>query len=144
MSLSRQSRSFPQKCSSSFLKMFEFFSVWRLSGRVFQRMVEAGKKDFSRFDDLHRLRMSCKGFRVCRAESSDENGGRHSDSYGKVSVISLWNRVKQATERHQQREVQFSWQSSVPFGVNQSARSTFRAKVAWVRSRARASDAEIE
>ena len=31
-------------------------------------MAEAGKKDFSRFDDLHRLRMSCKGFRVCRAK----------------------------------------------------------------------------
>ena len=60
---------FSQKCSSSFLKMFEFFSFWRLSGRVFQRlMAEAGKKDFSRFDDLLRLRTSCKGFRICRAD----------------------------------------------------------------------------
>ena len=39
-------------------------------------MAKAGKKDFSRFDDLHRLRTSCKDFRVCRAESSDENSGR--------------------------------------------------------------------
>ena len=108
MSLSGQSRSFPQKCSSSFLNMFEFCSVGRLSGRVFQRMVEAGKKDFSRFDDLHRLKTSCKGFRVCRAENSDKNGGRHSDSCGKGSVISLWNRVKQATDRRQRREVQFN------------------------------------
>ena len=52
-------------------------------------MAEAGKKDFSRFDDLHRLRTSCKGFRVYRAGSSDENGSRHSDSDGEGSVISL-------------------------------------------------------
>ena len=71
-------------------------------------MAEAGKKDFSRFDDLHRLKTSCKGFRVCRAESSDENGGRHSDSGGKGSVISLWNRLKQATDRRQRSEGQFS------------------------------------
>ena len=64
--------------------------------------------DFSCFDDLHRLRTSCKGFRVCRTESSDENGGRHSDSGGEGSVISLWKRVKQATDRHQRREGQFS------------------------------------
>ena len=71
-------------------------------------MAEAGKKDLSRFKDLHRLRTSCKGFRVCRAESSDENSGRHSDSGGKGSVIRLWNRVKQATDQRQRREGQFS------------------------------------
>ena len=71
-------------------------------------MAEAGKKDFNRFDDLHRLRTSCKDFRVCRAESSGENGSRHSDSGGEGSVISLWNRVKQATDRRQRREGQFS------------------------------------
>ena len=70
MSLSGQNRYFSQKCSRSFLKMFGFFQVSfrRLSRRVFQRMAEAGKKDFSRFDDLHRLMTSCKGFQVCRAE----------------------------------------------------------------------------
>ena len=71
-------------------------------------MAEAGKKDFSRFDDLHRLRTNCKGFRVCSAESSDENGGRHSDTGGEGSVISLWNRVKQATDRRQRKEGQCS------------------------------------
>ena len=72
-------------------------------------MAEAGKKDFSRFDDFHRLRTSCEGFRVyvCRPESSEENGGRHSDSGGEGSVISLWNRGKQATDRRQRREGQF-------------------------------------
>ena len=71
-------------------------------------MALAGKRDFSRFDVLHRLRTSCKGLRVCRAESSDENGVRHSNSGGEGSVINLWNKVKKATDRRQRREGQFS------------------------------------
>ena len=101
-------RYFSQKCSSSFLKKFEFFSFEGCQGECSKEWLRLEKKDFSRFEDLHRLRTSCQGFRVCRAESSDGNGGRHSDSGGEGSVISLWNRVKQATDRRQQREGQFS------------------------------------
>ena len=64
-----------------FMKMFEFFSFssegCQGPGECSKEWLRLGKKDFSRFDDLHRLRTSCKGFRVRRAESSDENGGKH-------------------------------------------------------------------
>ena len=95
MSPSGQNRYFSQKCSSFFFFFLELFGSLAFEGRQ-----EGCSKEWLRLEKgTSPASIICidrrTSFRVCHAESTGENGDRHSDSGGEGSVIRSWNRVKQ-------------------------------------------------
>ena len=101
---------FPEVLELFFWKCLSSLAFEGCQGECSKEWLRLEKRtSVLRFDDLHRLRTSCKGFPVSsRAESSDENGGRHSDSGGegmlwKLELLTsraLRNTVKSYAEKH--------------------------------------------